>query len=172
MKYELIRWLGLCLTVLVCASCGKSNPSNRDPFYTSKGGWDYARMPLIKPYEVWLLNNEYSIFASGKSRVLVIDPLSICVASHAVYGKAGSQDIEVNGRIYPANKAGPFFALRTDSNWPEWFATEEALRNSIADPQVRGQPFEEVHKLFDQFQRTGKCAWFPSSERDNANKQK
>jgi hypothetical protein len=43
--------LGLSLIVLLSCWQKGQNESNRDDFYTNRGGWDYARLPLVQPYE-------------------------------------------------------------------------------------------------------------------------
>ena len=157
-----LRWLRTFWVVVLCASCSKTAQTGGDPFYTSKGGWDYARMPLVKPYEMWLLNQRYYILENRKNKFLVIDPISICVASNVVFGKAGNQDSNVNGKSFPAGNAGPFFALYMDTPEPNWFVNEGSLRSSLDDPQVRTQAFQPVVGLFAAFQQTGKCSWIPS----------
>lgn len=154
--------IAILLASFLLVSCHKSNKPSGDPFFTDKGGWDYGRMPLIKPFEMWLLNQRYYILENGKNNFLVIDPISICIASNIVFGKAGNQDVNVNGKIYPAGNAGPFFALYIDTHELKWFVNEGSLRNSIADLQVRTQAFRPVVGLFSAFQQTGKCSWIPS----------
>ena len=46
--------IAFCLITLFQA-CSDKN-SNVDSFYTEKGGWDYGRIPLLKPYEAIIDN--------------------------------------------------------------------------------------------------------------------
>ena len=153
-------WIGILpLVVCLVISCYKQNQPEGDPYYSSKGSWDYHRIPLIKPLEVRSLNGVYSILVSGNTSVLVYDPRRIYVSTNAVFGEAGSQDITVDGKVYPAGNEGPFFALRAEGAKLTWFKSEAALRESSEGQSLGTNRMESVDKEFDRFQRTGVCKW-------------
>lgn len=62
---------------------------NRDPFYTTKGGWDYQRIPLIKPYfaintgDGWTINKPYDK-SDGISKIIT-DVTHIQVADSIIF---------------------------------------------------------------------------------------
>ncbi|MEO3407135.1 hypothetical protein AAFN85_24675 [Mucilaginibacter sp. CAU 1740] len=48
----------LLIGLLLCCSCGSNKKAAVDDFYTEKGEWDSARLPLVKPYEAIIVNKE------------------------------------------------------------------------------------------------------------------
>ncbi|WP_146166539.1 hypothetical protein ABZR88_09495 [Mucilaginibacter yixingensis] len=44
--------------LLLACSCHSKNSTKVDKFYTDKGEWDSARLPLIKPYEAIIVSKE------------------------------------------------------------------------------------------------------------------
>ena len=58
------------LTILVISySCNmKSNNESRKGFYSNDGGWDYARIPLIEPFELIMLHGD-SVWSLNTSKL-------------------------------------------------------------------------------------------------------
>lgn len=152
----------LFLIVLGLCGCGKaSSPSNTDPFYTDKGGWDYARLPLLKPYEVWYLNDHYGLLR-GDGHVLVQNLVALGVDGEFAYGKAGSQDIEAGGKVYKGTNIGDWFCLNLKGGKLAWYRSEEEL-SAFLSVKLSHKPDRAVaiQTLFQEFQQKGVCKWFP-----------
>jgi hypothetical protein len=68
MKYILIS---LFINVWLLASCqNTTRHKTNDVFYSSKGGFDYVRIPLIKPYEAVKLNGSKEWLVNLKTATL------------------------------------------------------------------------------------------------------
>ena len=151
----------LGLLVLSLGGCGRPDSSSGDPFYTDKGSWDYARLPLLKPYEVWHLNDHYNLLR-GDGHVLVQNLIALGVEGEFAYGKAGSQDIKVGGTVYNGTNIGDWFCLNLKKEKLSWHASEEDM-SAFLSGELTHKPDRAgaIQTFFQEFEQKGVCKWFP-----------
>jgi hypothetical protein len=151
----------LVVAATFLGSCSKSGSPSTDPFYRDKGSFDYARLPLIKPYEVWYLNGSYDLLGA-KGDVIVKNLLMLAVEGDLAYGKAGGQDVHVGGKTYKGDNNGDWFCLSLNGAERSWHQSEEALDGFLARRLGHKAPEPSpISVLFREFQDRGSCRWFP-----------
>jgi len=55
---QFFKVFGLLLLLVSLSACSQNSKHKVDDFYTEHGEWDSARIPLIKPYEAVIVNEE------------------------------------------------------------------------------------------------------------------
>jgi hypothetical protein len=111
----------LIIGVLFCfTSCHRSS-KKVDPFYTNRGGWDYTELPLIKPYNLIILNgfkrwgmnmNSASMLDSITS-INVVDNTILVHSLKTIY-KGGGTEREVWAVVIPSEKIEREFLYFSD----------------------------------------------------------
>ena len=99
--------------ILIISSCN-STPKGVDPFYTNKGEWDDAEIPVIKPYQLiilngrddWMMNLEQWTFSSSLGDVKKINVINnyIFAFSKDTYFNHQAPGKEVWAVINPSQK--------------------------------------------------------------------
>lgn len=121
---KIIRWV-LCILVVIDAlfflkSCSQT-PKGVDPFYTNKGEWDDAEIPIIKPYQLVILNGseewgmslQHASMLGDVKRINVLNSY-IFVYSRKTYFNFQGPEKVVWAVINPSKKLEKTFETYTD----------------------------------------------------------
>ena len=118
-KRAIVKLIILCLLLFNFQNCGSRNlnKEQEDSFYVELGGWDYKRIPLIKPYEIINVNPEIdkswtiNLSVSSKLRQGQIGNLKkVSVTDSIIYAVSGDSSIFVGklgkrGMVYNTTKS-------------------------------------------------------------------
>ena len=141
-----------------------NSPNNKmkDPFYSTNGGFDYAQIPLIKPYylkalsgiETWDL---YSYNKKHGSYIKSIEKFEI--TNNYIYGKSDSYTLFET--TYPAK----WFIFNFTDGTSKQFDTEKEYKQELEKNKIK--PFELLspNQHLENFRKSGKCHWFPAEEK-------
>lgn len=176
MKIHLTRKSGLIilaivlLSMLLCfAEIGLSTIRSigRDSFYNDSGGWYYPRFPLIKPYYVDYLNDEY-----GWTMPLLADPPSKSTYDYLNIHKI--QKIAVESGVimvyapYIENvdqsqgqKILHWFVIIPSQNIEEGFENETSFLNYISSFGIQQPQWHTPDEIVQQYS-TGCLDWIPN----------
>ena len=150
----------LLIFILISGCTSKMKDKYQDEFYNKKGGFDYYRLPLIKPYalistdqhpDYWssaLNNNEilYQISIAGQeifvtNDFFVIACFQICVLK-------GVSHPEVYYLIIPEKKTGKAFN-----------SLEDLVSYTSSEFGVKNITFSSIKDIFLEFEKTGILPW-------------
>ena len=146
MKYLFIFILFL---VLVLESCLSNNKNPHDDFYIRSSGWDYRRLPLIKPYqaistdrETWIINisehsklNQFS-FSNVKKIAVIKDYFFVYCSDSTLFN--GIRVKEAWFLVNPYKKTETGFLNKNDFDMYlkknqipkiEWYEIDETWKN-------------------------------------------
>ncbi|QHS54791.1 hypothetical protein GWR56_04230 [Mucilaginibacter sp. 14171R-50] len=138
MKRKIIQ-LPVLLCVMLCQSACTDKQPDVDEFYTQKGGFDFARIPLIKPYEavVPATGNEYWLIHSVTDTLLFSIPgvKQLSVSDNKMIFVHG-----VNTAINYQNVKEGWFVLMPAKNLVKAFLKHENYLNWLHDHGIEKEP--------------------------------
>jgi hypothetical protein len=106
--------------MLVVAGCGNS-------FYSDKGGWDYSRMPLLWPYEMVYMNNEFSIGRVDGTSSILLDPVTeMGVYNEIVFGRVADR------KVFDTFESGFWFILDLDTGKISKYPTKKEMTEILS----------------------------------------
>ena len=150
---------------IVASGCSllQSEPSDRD-FYKVKEGWDYLRLPLVKPIAAitpktgtWSLHypndvkEKIPILYSGGS-VEKLNAKNQFIygygPSHTLIGSAGTRQLVLQ-----------YFILSPGRDFYFFTNVEKEYVEKLLDEQLDPDSIYYVDELYEEFYRTGKLPW-------------
>jgi hypothetical protein len=160
----------ICLGIAITAGCREKSPGLAqqqtngvalDPFYSSKGTWDYARMPLIFPYELSDLSGVMDVVDAGRQDgrrpIVVAHVISVHVENGGILG---STEAYLHARR--VDVPAKWFML--DPSTRELWATE-SREEFLLRCQERGMSVSndltDARDLLQLYQRGRKTPWLP-----------
>jgi hypothetical protein len=148
----------LTLIVFLLDSC-----KHCDSYYTKKGGFDYIRIPLLKPYDIKKVNKDWTIQFTGLAksypdmytssvcvkRINVIDSIIIasCYNSWAIKGKVVDH---LWCFIIPNRKVEASFD------------NESEFLDSLSYYTKKKPDFIDIEEIWLQYKDNGYLTWFPT----------
>ena len=160
--------LGLLLATLYGCGNRNNNENKQDEFYSVTGGWDWVRVPLLKPYEVKRVDPEiktnpwgtklYSDLYSA-DRVKRVD-----VQDSVIYLLCGTVDEKKDTTaIGTKNVPTAWFAIDTRTKTEKGFASEEEFNTYIKENNIDQEVLERAEIQV-------KYSGYIEKERNNADK--
>ncbi|NTW34127.1 MAG: hypothetical protein HGB12_16165 [Bacteroidetes bacterium] len=138
-----------CLFILVLFT----NCKNGDPYYTSYGGLDYDRIPLIKPYELhrnyktWLVSGP-NFYSSMCVKINVINKVII-----------GYWDKKVSINFKEVDSC--WFFIVPEKKIEAEFSDKKIFLDSLSKFTKQKPVFSNVEEVWKQFNEDGYLEWFP-----------
>lgn len=163
-KQQVIILLVLLLAVL--CSCGsRSNEKKQDEFYTVTGGWDWIRVPLLKPYEAKKVDPEVETSNWGVeffNSLGTYNVKRVAVQDSVVYILSGQVDDKkdstlVNLRNVPTG----WYAIDVRTKTEKGFASEEEFKAYIQANNYPAPQWHDIDSLSDALGNKGKLPWMP-----------
>jgi hypothetical protein len=169
MKFS--RRLIICfgIIVFICGCKFLSDPvsSKSDAFFQSTGGFDYLRLPLIKPYVAikgddnlgWCIDliNSPSKDATNYISIERIEKISVQNEIILVYTSYKDE-----GAISLGQELLYWFVLIPDEGIEKGFTTEESFLEFIKSYDINTPNWTDPSIEFQKFEKTGCLAWFPN----------
>lgn len=157
---------GLALVVLCgCDNMSNKNKEKQDEFYTVTGGWDWIRVPLIKPYEVKKADPEIEtnnwgiefINSFGTYNVKRID-----VQDSIIYILSGKMDDKNDSTIVNSeNVPTAWFAIDARTKTEKGFSSEAEFKEYIKENSYPAPQWHNIDSLSKALGEGGKVPWMP-----------
>ncbi len=132
-------------------------------FYTRSSGWDYARLPLIEPYEAtnvtgdeWLLDNDL-INPSGNNSAGNISKIGVSKPYIFIYCDSTTL---VNGQEVDC----AWYIINADKNELSTFLTEKECNNYLSKRKITLPEMYEIDSLWNEFDKAEKLPWTQKSD--------
>jgi len=169
-----IKKIIILASVIIITSCTKektqSNPMNnntsKEPFYAEKGGFDYIRFPLTKPYEVlsldkgkkWNIKPNYTP-KDLRNAASIFGIKKINYLNNKIIIAYCEDDGIVGGQLYPKS----WFIIIPEKEITKGFTTEKDFidylkEQGVAEKEIQWNSPED---LFKQFSDTYCLPWIP-----------
>jgi hypothetical protein len=148
-----------------CGSRRDSRKNDQDTFYTVTGGWDWVRVPLLKPYEVKKADPEIEtndwgiefINSFGTYNVKRVD-----VKDSIVFILSGKVDNKNDSTIVNSqNVPTAWFVIDTKRKTEKGFASEEAFKSYIKDNNYPRPRWHDIDSLSKALANGSKVPWMP-----------
>jgi hypothetical protein len=135
-----------------CKNVIKHN-SVKDKFYTDRGSWDAARIPLIKPYELLRLNGseEWTMNLEAPGSVSNIKEINVSgnvIVIHA--GQTYCNNIEVSEA---------WFIIIPNKHIEKGFDNIQDFDKHLASLGNKDRKLHDVKKVYEVFNSKGKVDW-------------
>lgn len=158
---------GLLFFILCgCEDRSSRNEKNQNEFYTVTGGWDWIRVPLIKPYQAikvdpevetngWGIKLYSNLYQIDKAKRIDVKDSIIYVLSGKVDGK---EDFTAIGTY---NLPTAWFILDTRQKTENGFASEAEFRQYIKKNNYFLPQWHDIDSLSKALGEGGKVPWMP-----------
>jgi hypothetical protein len=157
---------GLLLIVLCrCGNISNKDEKNQDKFYTVTGGWDWIRVPLLKPYEAKKIDPEietstWIIVVSDKVNLDNIGNIKkVSVVDSTIFVLSGG-----NGdSTYFGGKKVPIalHVLDVRNKTEKGFASEKEFKTYIKENKYPNPQWLSIDSLSEALSNKKKLPWFP-----------
>ena len=119
--------------------------STAKDFYTKRAGWDYSRLPLIKPYQA-----------------ISIDKSTWSFAMHEFESTGKIEKLSVSDKkIIYSDEKGKWFVFDTDNKKLLEFNSEEDVITNLKSHNITYTDSKQIEDWFDEFISKGYLSWFP-----------
>lgn len=138
---------------------------NKDPFYTENSGYDYIRLPLVKPYELISLDkgNIWGLEGQPKPKLIKEDNTAFGIKKIEV--KSGIILCYCEGHTMVGGEKfdRAWYVFIPEQNINKGFATEQEFITYLQTKGIQKEPIEwdTPEKLFEQFSNTHCLPWIP-----------
>lgn len=161
------------LLALFLTSCwGKSelkndNKKQVDEFYTITGGWDWIRVPLLKPYEAKKIDPEIETNTWTIKFFNSLGPFSIKridVKDSIVYllcGKMENENKEDSTLVNLRNVPTGWFAIDVRTKSEKGFSNETEFNEYILQNKYPLPEWHDIDSLSRELANGGKVPWIP-----------
>lgn len=167
-NYKVIILILLIVSISACGYLENRNnqqENKKDDFYTVSGGWDWIRVPLLKPYEAkkadpeiktntWSIDFLNSLGTYNVKRIDVQDSI-IYILSGKVDEKNDST--LVNLRNVPTG----WYVIDTRTKAEKGFASEEEFKSYIKENNYPLPKWHDLDSLSIAFSDGKKLPWQP-----------
>lgn len=167
----LTKFLKLCLVLtlsLQLSGCSLEIKKHEDPFYNDVGTWDSFRTPLIKPYEMILINKEFGWQLTLKGNM----PSQYYYYKFAPISDISKIAVQNNFILaystYPENvdeSVGQivlnWFVISPDMHLEMGFADEEEFLKYIQQLGIQQPDWQMPDDVYREFYKTGCLDWIP-----------
>jgi hypothetical protein len=173
MNLKRIRVFFLLLSqIIFVASCSAPSQKHEDPFYDDKGTYDSKRLPLINPYYLIYITDQYGWQMSLKGNfpteyyyynvVDLIDVRQVAVQNGVVmvYTPYSPSFIET-GQV----ALHWFVVIPDDGNSEVGFNSESAFLNHIQTLGLTSPQWKDPDTAYKQFNETGCFDWIPDCDK-------
>ena len=160
----------LCLFLIVFSGCWESDNTvqqkSGNDFYTATGGWDFARVPLIKPYVVKKLidpkipKHPWCIEFTSRNLSGPYNVKKVDVRDSIIYILAGKVDEKNDSTLVGArNVPTGWFVIDTKKKTEKGFINEEEFYEYINSNNYSLPKWFDVDSLSNAFIRGKKLPW-------------
>lgn len=162
-KRQIITWV-LIIAITACWDAPKRQPE-RDDFYETKGGWDWIRVPLIKPYEALKIDpevqtNPWVINLFSPNLVNTDHVRKICVKDSILYiisgMVAGTGDSTSLGT---RNLPTVWFIINSKQKTEKGFKSAKEFDKYIVENNYPLPDWHDIDTLFHNLSNGGKLPW-------------
>lgn len=167
----------LTLLALLLTSCSgqheakDDNSKQVDEFYTVTGGWDWIRIPLLKPYEAKKADSEIETNTWTIKFFNSLGPFSIKkvdVKDSIVYLLCGKMDNDnkedstlVNLRSVPTG----WFVIDARTKTEQGFPSEAEFSKYISEKKYPVPEWHDIDSLSKALGNGGKVPWIPKQSK-------
>jgi hypothetical protein len=152
--------LGLLFATLCgCGNRSNNNEKKQDEFYTVTGGWDWMRVPLLKPYEAKKVDpktetNQWSVAFERMPGATNVK--SVAVNDSIIFLQCGDSTL----LDYKYIKAA-WFAIDVRTKTEKGFASEEEFTAYIKEKNYPAPHWHDIDSLSEVLGNKGKLPWMP-----------
>jgi len=137
-----------------------------DEFYTVTGGWDYIRVPLIKPYEVKKVDPKVETNGWGiklYSNLFQVDRAKrVDVRDSVIYVISGEvNEIKDLTAIGTRNVSTAWFIIDVRTKTEKGFSSEEEFKAYIKENNYQAPHWHDIDSLSEELGKKGKVPWIP-----------
>lgn len=163
----------LFLAVLLTSCWGQGEPKNNnqksvDDFYTVTGGWDWIRVPLLKPYEAKKIDPEIETNGWGVKFYTSLGTFNvrrIDVQDSIIYILSGqintTDDSSINTLVNNTNVPTAWYAIDTRKGTEKGFASEAEFNSYISENKYPVPEWHDIDSLSKALGNGGKVPWIP-----------
>lgn len=168
-KQQIIILLSLLLAVLCgCGNTGnqdKEKQDKQDKFYTVAGGWDWVRVPLLKPYAAKKVDPEVETSNWGVeffNSLGTYNVKRVAVQDSVVYILSGQVDEKkdstlVNLRNVPTG----WYAIDVRTKTEKGFASEQEFKAYIKENNYPAPQWHDIDSLSKALSEGNQVPWIP-----------
>lgn len=149
-----------------CGNMGSKEDENQDKFYTVTGGWDWLRIPLLKPYELknaspktknsWDIEFVNSFGTFNVKKVDVQDSVIYLLS-----GRINKSDTNTITIVNSKNVPTAWFAIDVKTKTEKGFASEEEFKAYIKTNNYPVPQWHDIDSLSKALGEGGKVPWMP-----------
>ena len=163
-KQQVSITLLLLILFYGCQNRSKSSENMQDEFYSVSGGWDWVRVPLLKPYVVKRANPKINmvwdiefIHSFGTYNVKRVD-----VQDSVIYILSGNIGNNNDSTIVNTeNVPTAWFVIDVRSNIEKGFDNEEEFRAYLRTHNYPNPKWHDIDSLSESFGALGTVPWAP-----------
>lgn len=147
---------------MIAASCSSQDKNDkskgeRDSFYDRSGGWDYARIPLRKPYElmklknnsVWSMNLHAMTLQSSISNITGVNVIDDVIIIHS------SKNTFLRGSEVPE----AWFVIIPGRGVEMGFDKEEGFNTYMSSMNVKEVKLHDPDVVYESFKKKWPINW-------------
>jgi hypothetical protein len=157
----IMKFFTVTLLVITClTSCKSSSTKNKgsDEFYTDQGGFDYIRIPFIKPYEAiytvggkeWIMSLEQALFdmsVSGIKNARIINNNIIILYS-------------TNTLLNASKAKESWYVIIVSKHIEKGFGTHQEFIKYLNQNGIKDEPkLFDMDKIYDYFKEHETIDW-------------
>lgn len=150
----------IILLLMITGACSDKNESKKDlatePFYERDAGWDYMRIPLIKPYEAIKLkgSNSWNIKLHAlKLQMSISNVKKVDVVKNVIVAYADSTLLK--GEEVPE----AWFVIIPDQQIEKGFSKKEDLIDYLSTYNIDEISLHDIDKISDLFVEKWPIKW-------------
>jgi hypothetical protein len=134
------------------------NPED-SKFYTSTGGVDYKRLPLLFPFQAFNCYDQWGI-ENTKKRQFFLPPnvVELGIINNYIIGKC--DEFKVIDKKTPER----YFIFNISEKKPIYFESKADFEKKLKKLGIEKYKLDDINDLYKTFAEKGRCYWFPDSE--------